>query len=426
MRWQGLVADTRPLSNRHFRRLWRANVITVIGAQLTVVAVPAQIYAISGSSAYVGLTGLFGLVPLVVFGLWGGSLADAMDRRTLLIWTTAGLILTSALFWVQAAAGVENVWLLLGLFSVQQAVFAVNQPTRSAVLPKLLPAEQLPAANSLNMTVFMAGGIAGPLVGGALIPLVGFSWLYLLDTVTLFATLGAVVGLPRLPIEGVAATPGLRSVISGLVYLRQQPVLLMSFVVDLIAMIFGMPRALFPEMADASFGGPDEGGLAFALLFAAIPAGAVLGGVFSGWVSRVERQGLAVIVAILVWGVAMVGFGVSAGLAGGSPTPMLGFAVAMLAIGGAADMVSAAFRMSILQAAAADELRGRLQGVFIVVVAGGPRIADVVHGGAAALVGTSVAAAGGGVLVVIGTVVASLAVPSFVRYRITRPRVSTA
>ena len=141
---RGLVADTRPLRNEHFRRLWLANIITVVGAQLTVVAVPAQIYADTGSSAYVGLTGLFGLVPLVVFGLWGGALADVFDRRTMLIITTCGLIGTSALFWVQAVAGNTNVWLLLGLFSVQQAFFAVNQPTRSAVIPKLVPAELLP------------------------------------------------------------------------------------------------------------------------------------------------------------------------------------------------------------------------------------------------------------------------------------------
>ena len=420
MTLDGLLADTRPLRNPHFARLWRANIVTVVGAQLTVVAVPAQIYAITGSSAYVGLTGIFGLVPLVVFGLWGGALADAMDRRTLLVVTTTGLILTSAAFWLQAALGLDNVWLLLGLFAVQQAFFAVNQPTRSAVLPKLLPDEQLPAANSLNMTVMQAGGIAGPLVGGALIPLIGFSWLYLLDTLTLFATLGAVVRLPRLPVEGAVTSPGLRAVVDGFRYLRHQPVLMMSFVVDIIAMVFGMPRALFPEMADVNFGGPDEGGLAFALLFAAIPAGAVVGGVLSGWVSRVERQGLAVIVSIVVWGLAMVGFGVSAMLAPFAPTAMLGVAVLMLAVGGAADMASAAFRTSMLQAAASDAVRGRLQGIFIVVVAGGPRVADVVHGAAAAVTGAAVAAAGGGVLVVIGTVVAALAVPAFVRYRVTR------
>lgn len=415
-----LLADTRPLANPHFKRLWRANIVTVIGAQLTVVAVPAQIYAMTGSSAYVGLTGVFGLVPLVVFGLWGGALADVFDRRTLLLITTLGLIATSAGFWLQAALGAEDVWLLLSLFAVQQAFFAVNQPTRSALLPRIIDKELLPAANSLNMTVMQAGGIAGPLVGGALIPLIGFSWLYLLDTLTLFATLGAVVRLPPLPVMGATVTPGIRAVVDGFRYLRTQPVLMMSFVVDIIAMVFGMPRALFPEMADVDFGGPSEGGLAFALLFAAIPAGAVVGGVLSGWVSRVERQGLAVIVCILVWGLAMVGFGVAAMLAPFAPGLLLVVAVLMLAVGGAADMASAAFRTSMLQAAADDAVRGRLQGIFIVVVAGGPRIADVAHGAAAAATGAAVTAAGGGVLVVVFTVVAALAVPAFVRYRVTR------
>ena len=211
-RLRGLVADTRPLDNHHFRRLWVANIVTVVGAQLTVVAVPAQIYSDTGSSAYVGLTGIFGLVPLVVFGLWGGALADVFDRRTILVVTTCGLIVTSGLFWLQAAAGNTNVWLLLSLFAVQQAFFGVNQPTRSAVLPRLLEPELLPAANSLNMTVFMAGGIAGPLVAGALIPVFGLEWLYLIDTVTLLATLSAVVRLPSLRIEGsTARTPRSRT-----------------------------------------------------------------------------------------------------------------------------------------------------------------------------------------------------------------------
>ncbi|REK74121.1 MFS transporter [Aeromicrobium endophyticum] len=417
-----LLADTRPLRNPHYRRLWTANIITVIGAQLTVVAVPAQIYADTGSSGYVGLTGVFGLVPLIVFGLYGGALADVFDRRTLLLITTTGLIVTSGLFWVQAAAGSTNVWLLLCLFALQQAFFGVNQPTRSAIIPKLVEPELLPAANSLSMTVTMAGAIAGPLVAGILIPITGYTWLYALDTISLFATLGAVLRLPPLPVlDAVTATPGIRAVIDGFVYLRTQPVLLMSFVVDLIAMVFGMPRALFPEIAHLSFDGPDEGGLVFALLFAAIPAGSVIGGVFSGWVSRIERQGRAVVVCIAIWGMAMAGFGVAVALADHWATPMLVVALAMLVIGGAADMASAAFRTSMLQAAADDAMRGRLQGVFIVVVAGGPRIADTLHGATAAAVGTAAAAAGGGVLVVVGVVVASLAVPSFVRYRITRP-----
>lgn len=415
---RGLFADTAPLANPHFRRLWQANIVTVIGAQLTVVAVPAQLYAITGSSAYVGLTGIFGLVPLIVFGLWGGALADHLDRRRLLVVSTIGLIATSAAFWVQAAVGMTDVWLLLGMFALQQAFFAVNQPIRTAVLPRLLPTQQLPAANALNMTVMMAGAIAGPLVGGMLIPLVGFSWLYLIDTITLFATLAAVWTLPSMPVENPTGSPGLRSVIDGFVYLRGHPVLLTSFVVDLIAMVFGMPRALFPEIAHTRFGGSPEGGLAFALLFAAIPAGAVLGGVFSGWVSRVRRHGAAVIASILVWGAAITGFGVAIGIAPAWQVTMLTLAVLMLVIGGAADMASAAFRQSMLLAAADDAVRGRLQGVFLVVVVGGPRIADTVHGYASGLVGPAWASAGGGVAVLLLTGLVALVVPSFVAYRV--------
>ncbi|HSX65984.1 MFS transporter [Nocardioides sp.] len=426
---RGLVADITPLKHRDYRRLFSAHVITMIGAQLTVVAVPAQIYAITGSSAYVGLTGLFGLVPLVVFGLWGGALADHFDRRTILRITSSGLVVTSGLFWLQAAMGNTDPWLLLCLFAVQQAFFAVEAPTIGAVVPRLLPDDLLPAANALSMTVFQAGAIAGPLLAGVLIPVVGLTWLYGIDTLCLFATVTAVWFLPSMPVQGATGSPpGLRSVVDGFAYLRTQPVLMMSFLVDIIAMVFGMPRALFPEMAHETFGGAAEGGIVFAVLFAAIPAGAVLGGVLSGWVSRVERQGLAVVVAIVAWGLAITGFGIavfvaeSVGWGGTTALVMLWLAVAMLVIGGAADMVSAAFRMAMLQTAATDEMRGRLQGVFVVVVAGGPRIADVAHGGAAVLVGTAAAAAGGGVLVVVLTVLAAVAIPGFVRYRVTAPR----
>ena len=420
-RLRGLLADTRPLQVPAYRRLFTAQIVTVIGAQLTVVTVPAQIYSMTGSSAYVGLTGIFGLVPLVVFGLYGGSLADHFDRRRILTVTTWGLIITSALFFVQAALGNTNVWLLLAIFSLQQAFFAVNQPTRSAVYPRILPPELLPAANTLGMTVFTGGAIAGPLVGGALIPLLGFSWIYLIDTICLFATLWAVISLPPLPVEAIAgSSPGLRSVLDGFVYLAGHPVLLMSFVVDLIAMVFGMPRALIPEMAHLDFGGPAEGGLAFALLFAAMPAGSFLGGVMSGWVSRVERHGLAVIIAILVWGMAITGFGIAVGLADGSAGLWLAVAVVFFAAGGAADVASAAFRSTMLQSSATDAMRGRLQGVFIVVVAGGPRVADVLHGLVAGQVSAATTTIIGGLLVIVLTLLASALVPAFARYRVPR------
>mgnify|MGYP000846043730 FL=1 len=415
---RGFLADTTPLANPHFRRLWRANIITVIGAQLTVVAVPAQIYAITGDSGYVGLTGLFGFVPLVVFGLWGGALADHFDRRRLLQVTTFGLIATSGLFWLQAALDLRNVWVLLAVFALQQACFGVNQPTRSAVLPRLLPPGQLPAANSLNMTVMMAGAIAGPMIGGALIPVLGYSWLYLIDTVTLCATLAAVWLLPPLPVENRVGSPGLRAVVDGLSYLRGHPVLLTSFLLDLIAMIFGMPRALFPEIAHQSFGGPIEGGTEFALLMAAMPVGAVLGGVLSGWVSRVRLQGQAVVWSIVVWGASIALLGVAVALAPRWPVGMLVASFVLLMAGGAADMASAAFRQSMLLSAADDAVRGRLQGVFIVVVAGGPRIADVLHGYATGLVGTAWTTGGGGVLVMLLTALVAVLVPAFWRYRV--------
>ncbi|MGU3585612.1 MFS transporter [Rhodococcus sp. C26F] len=416
-----LLADTTPLRNKDYARLWWAGIVTVIGAQMAVVAVPQQIYEITRNSAYVGLTGVFGLVPLVVFGLWGGALADAMDRRKLLIVTSTGLGVTSLMLWAQAAIGLNNVWVLLCLFSVQQAFFAVNQPTRAAVIPRLLPVGQIAAATSLNMTVVQFGAIAGPLFAGALIPVVGLSTLYLLDAIFLLATLWAVVRLPAIPPLGEVTKAGLRAVFDGFRYLSGQKILLASFVVDIVAMVFGMPRALFPQIAHESFGDPAQGGFALGLLFAAMSVGAVIGGVFSGWLPRVQRQGLAVIVCIVLWGVAMVGFGVAVWWAEPDGSGLLLWvALFFLAFGGAVDMVSAAFRSTMLQTVATDEMRGRLQGVFIVVVAGGPRIGDVLHGAAAAAAGTAVAAAGGGVLVVVGTLVCVVAFPAFVRYRVTR------
>lgn len=416
-----LLADTTPLRNKDYARLWWAGIVTVIGAQMAVVAVPQQIYEITRNSAYVGLTGVFGLVPLVVFGLWGGALADAMDRRKLLIVTSTGLGVTSLLLWAQAAIGLNNVWILLCLFSVQQAFFAVNQPTRAAVIPRLLPVGQIAAATSLNMTVVQFGAIAGPLFAGALIPVVGLSTLYLLDAIFLLATLWAVVRLPAIPPLGEVTKAGLRAVFDGFRYLSGQKILLASFVVDIVAMVFGMPRALFPQIAHESFGDPAQGGFALGLLFAAMSVGAVIGGVFSGWLPRVQRQGLAVIVCIVLWGVAMVGFGVAVWWAEPDGSGLLLWvALFFLAFGGAVDMVSAAFRSTMLQTVATDEMRGRLQGVFIVVVAGGPRIGDVLHGAAAAAADTAVAAAGGGVLVIVGTLVCVVAFPAFVRYRVSR------
>ena len=418
-----LFADTTPLRTPDFRRLWLAGVVTVIGGNLTIFAVPVQLYALTQNSAYVGLSGVFALVPLIVFGLLGGAWADAMDRRLLLIIASCGLAVASVLLWLQAALGLDNVWAVLILLSVQQAFYAINAPTRAAAIPRMLPIAQLPAANSLNMTVQQFGAIVGPLLAGVLLRWIDLSTLYLLDAVTCVVPIWVTFRLARMPatestaVQG-SARWGVGAVLDGFRYLAGNLVVLMSFVVDLIAMVFGMPRALFPQMAHESFGGPVTGGTTIALLAAAMAVGAVAGGVFSGWFPRIRRQGLAVVAAIVVWGVAMVGFGLASGAAGGRAGVMFWAALVFLAVGGAADMVSAAFRSTILQEVASDEVRGRLQGVFLVVVAGGPRLGDTVHGAAAAVIGTTAAAAGGGALVVIGVLVAAVAVPPFVRYRV--------
>lgn len=412
-RWLGSLAiDVRPLRQPAFRRLWTSGVVAVVGSQFTVVAVPQQLFTLTGSSAYVGLSGIFALVPLVVFGIWGGAVADRVDRRRLLLVSTAGIAVTSLAFGVLAATGAARVWSVLGLLALQTVFAAVNQPARSSMIPGLVGRELTPSANALNTTVFAVGVIAGPLVAGLLLPVTGIPALYLIDAAGLVVALALLRQLPAAPSAAGTArrAGGLRDVLDGFAYLATQRILLASFVVDLVAMIAGMPRALFPEMALETFGGPPEGGTALGLLNAGIGIGAVVGGLTSGWIGRVDRQGRAVVVSVGVWGLAMVGFGLSGSLA---------VAVGLLALGGLADNASSILRSSILQTSATDAMRGRLQGVFTVVVAGGPRLGDLVHGAAADLTSTRVAAAGGGLAVVV--LLALLMVPLAPFWRMRRP-----
>ncbi|NRN69798.1 Transmembrane secretion effector [Kibdelosporangium sp. 4NS15] len=383
--------------------------VTSMGAQLTAVAVPKQVFDLTGSSGFVGLTGAVALVPLLVFGLWGGAIADMMDRRKLLLITNSGIALSSVLLWLQAAMELNSVWIVLLLLGLQQSFFAVNMPTRSAAIARLVPAELMPSAMALGSTVFTFGSVLGPLLAGVLLPVLGLSTLYLIDSVALILAMWAVWRLPPLPpLSGEIRRAGLRDVADGFRYLAGRSVLLASFLVDIIAMVAGMPRALFPEMAERTFGDPPGGGVALGWLYAAIPLGAFVMGLASGWLSKINRHGVGVIVAVCVWGAAMAGFGLSGSL---------WLAVVFLAIGGAADMVSAVYRSSILQTAAPDEMRGRMQGVFTVVVAGGPRLADLTHGWTAAATGTTVASAGGGFLVIVLTVGAAIWLSAFWRYR---------
>ncbi|GAA1112320.1 MULTISPECIES: MFS transporter [Streptomyces violaceusniger group] len=409
--WRRWVMDTRPLRHRPFRRLWSSTTVTAIGSQLTAVAVPKQIYDITGSSAWVGYASFAGLLPLVVFALWGGVVADRMDRRTLMLVTNVGIAVTSVLFWAQSFAGLDSVALLMVLLAAQQGFFGMNSPARSASVARLVPADELPAAGALQSTVAQTGMILGPLLAGALIPVLGLPALYLIDAVALCVTLWAVWRLPALPpltegATGGARRGGWRDVADGFRYIAAHRILLMSFLADIIAMVFGMPRALFPQLASHTYA-PWGEGFALGLLFAAIPLGAVAGGLLSGTFSRARRQGLMVIAAVVAWGVAITGFGLSLNL---------WWAVAFLALAGVADMVSMVFRGTILQAAATDDMRGRMQGVFTVVVAGGPRIADLLHGTAGSLLGARAAVAAGGLLVAVSTLGLAVAVPAFRRY----------
>jgi MFS family permease len=408
--WRRWAMDTRPLRRPAYRRLWSSTVVTAVGSQLTAVAVPKQIYDITGSSAWVGYASLTGLVPMVLFALWGGAVADTVDRRKLLLITNSGIAVTSVLFWLQAVSGLDSVAVLMVLLAAQQAFFGLNSPARNASIARLVPAHELAAANALGSTVMQTGLVAGPLLAGALIPVIGLPELYLLDAVALCVTLWAVVRLPALPPPAGASArrAGVREIAQGFRYISRHKVLLLSFLADVIAMVFGMPRALFPQLAAETYASYGEG-LALGLLFAAIPIGAVLGGLFSGTFSRARRHGWMVIGAVVAWGAAVAGFGLSGSL---------WLAVLFLAVAGIADMVSMVFRGAILLSAATDEMRGRMQGVFTVVVAGGPRLADVLHGTAGAAFGPRAAVAGGGLLVVALILGLATAVPALRRYRI--------
>ncbi|MPY32292.1 MFS transporter [Streptomyces adustus] len=407
--WRRWAMDTRPLRRPAYRRLWSSTIVTSVGSQLTAVAVPKQIYDITGSSAWVGAASLAGLLPLIVFALWGGAVADTVDRRKLLLITNVGIAVTSLLFWVQAAVGLDSVAALMVLLAVQQAFWGLNAPARNASIARLVPADELPAANALGSTVMQTGQVVGPLLAGVLIPIIGLPELYLVDAVALCVTVWAVLRLPALPpLAAVARRAGVREIAAGFRYLSAHKVLLLSFLADIIAMVFGMPRALFPQLAAETFA-PWGEGLALGLLFAAIPVGAVAGGLFSGAFSRARRHGWMVIGSVVAWGAAITGFGLSRNL---------WFAVVFLAAAGVADMVSMVFRGAILLSAATDEMRGRMQGVFTVVVAGGPRVADVLHGTAGAAFGPRAAVAGGGLLVVVLMLGLAAAVPALRRYRV--------
>jgi MFS family permease len=407
------LMDVRPLRVTAYRRLWIGNGVSFFGFQFTSVAVPVQMFAITHSSAWVGLIGIAGLIPLLVFGLWGGAAADVVDRRKLLLASSILAWLSTLGLLIQALAGAHSGYLLLGLTAVQAAGFAVSSPARQAIIPRIVPRPLVPSANTLSYTTTTAGGVLGPLAAGLIFGAystdTGVTVAYLVDAALFTVSFWATWKLPPIPPvqheEGMERpTAGLRGVVGGLKFLVTQPVLLLSFGVDIVAMVFAMPRALFPEAAADRF----HSSAAVGYLFSAIAIGSVVGGVFSGWIGRVKRQGVALVGAVVAWGVA-IGF---SGFA-----HQLWLALLLLAVGGAADLVSAVYRQSILQVFAPDQLRGRLQGVFTVVVAGGPRLGDLRAGATASLTGSTASWAGGGFAAAGMAVVLALVFPALLRYR---------
>lgn len=403
------LTDIRPLqSSADYRRLWAGNTISQLGQQMTAVTIAIQVWALTHSTFAVGLVGLFALGPLIVFGLYGGAVADAVDRRKVALVASGGLWLLSLALVVQAAAGLGSTTVLYVIVAAQSGCFAVNNPTRAAIVPRLLSADLLPAANALNSASFNLGFTLGPLLGAFAISTGGYTFAYGIDAITFTAALYALYRLPPIPpqpSEGApVGRPGLRSVVEGLAFLKNAPNVRMTFIVDLFAMVLAQPRALFPAVAGGFFGG---GVRTIGLLQAAPAIGSLLAFIFSGWVGKVRRQGVAIAVSVVVYGAAVLAFGFARAL-------WLG--VALLAMSGAADMISSAYRSTILQVAAPDNLRGRLQGVFTVVVAGGPRLGDFVAGSAAALTTPTLALAAGGAACMVGVAIASARERQFLSY----------
>lgn len=426
-----LLADLTPLRvSPAYRRLWIGNSLSAVGTQLTLVAVSLEVFHLTGSSLAVGMLGAFALVPLVVAGLYGGAVADHVDRRKLALASSAVLWLTAVLIAAQAWMGLESVWVLYVLVAIHSGASGINQPTRGAIIPALVGLKLLPAANALNMMTFSVAMMVGPLFAGVLVAQVGYAWTYSVDVVTFLAALYAVWRLPSLPPQrldgaGSAGSAGARrrvgwgSVVEGFRFLGSRPNLRMTFIADIVAMATAFPRALLPAIGAVVLGG---GEAAVGILLAAMALGAFLTGLFSGPLTRIVRHGAAVYWAIVAWGLSVAGFGVvvslaaRAGASGGESQHYLWAAAAFLALAGCADSISSVFRNTILQSATPDHLRGRLQGVFIVVVAGGPRVGEMLTGGAAELLTEPVTLMAGGVLCVLGVSALMRWQPGFLKY----------
>jgi MFS family permease len=405
---RGLAIDLAPFrASRDFRLLWIGELISTTGRQITLVALPFQVFLLTRSPFAVGLIGLIEVVPLILFSIAGGAIVDRIDRRKLLITTEVGLAGTSSLLLLGALGGRPAVGYLYAVTGLQAGLLGINYPARSAAVPNIVSRGQLPAALALNQVMFNTTLIVGPAAAGFILYRFGLVWAYAADVASFVGAIVAVSLMRPLPPKRGTSKPatGWQEIREGLRYLRGRRVLVSTFLMDLDAMIFGMPRALFPVLALTLF---DVGPRGLGLLYAAPAAGALLGALTAGWVGRVRHQGRAVIGAIVVWGLCIAAFG----LAG----QLFWLALLFLAAAGAADVISAVFRSAILQLSVPDALRGRLSALHIMVVAGGPRLGDFEAGAVASLVSPWFAVVSGGAVCVIGALLLARLYPELGRY----------
>jgi MFS family permease len=399
-----IAVDIRPLrESRDFRRLWFGVGISAIGSQVTTVAIPFQLYDETRSTLLVGLLGLAALVPLLIVPIYGGAVADAVDRRRLLLLSDVAQLLVTGGLLINALLPNPSVWFLFVAEALGTAAYGFQRPARNALTPRLVRDDQLLAAIAVEDVVFTLARVAGPVMAGVLIAVVGLAGAYAIDMATFAASLGAIWLLPPVPPAPDADRPSLQSILDGFRYVGRRKVLLGIFVVDTNAMVFGMPRALFPAFAEKLGGGPGVLGLLYAAPF----AGALVASLTSGWMMRVRRQGLGVCVAAAAWGaaIALVGF-----------AEATWFALVFLAAAGAADFISAVLRSNILLTVTPDSMRGRLSGIELAQVAGAPEIGNVEAGIVASLTSVRASIVSGGLLTVAGTVAVAAAIPALVRY----------
>ena len=398
------MLDLTPLRRSHdLRSLFAGQFASTLGSQLTTVAVPYQVYTLTHSSLDVGLVSLAQLLPLIAGALLGGSLADAADRRRVLLIAQLLTALCSAGLAINADTG-PLLWPLFVLPAAAAGFTAATESALSAILPSLVRRSEVVSTNAMFQALFQLGLVAGPAIAGLLLAGAGVRFVYWLDVASLMAAVLATLLIsPQPPVGGKSQPPGLRSIADGLRYLRGRPVIQGAYLIDINAMVFGMPRAVFPALASTVFGG---GARTLGFLYAAPGAGALLGALTTGWVRRVRRQGRAVIIAVLVWGAAITCFGL---------TSWLPAALVLLAVAGCADVISAVFRNTILQLTVPDELRGRLMGVQMAVVTGGPRIGDAETGAVAAAFGATASVVSGGLACIGGALALARLLPAFTR-----------